>query len=246
MLGQVFAGSGRYSSPWYAAFVAPEVGNAMATAGSSFFTLPDRPPLGPSGSEGRPIVVRLCGEHDVSTDRALCLTLARAIALDSAGLVLDLSEVELIGSSTLEVIVRARQFLSQRSASLTVRSPSPFARETIDACGLSDLLCPNPEMAGSQQGTALSSWAEGASQAVNPERLRGAVRESGRCGALHSSSTGGRPVVPRPLLGGPSVFSHTALPLFHPDIGAVGALFACIPGPWTGPGAPGRPMSFPR
>jgi len=152
VLGQACAGSGRYSSPWYAAFVAPEVGNAMAPAGSSFFTLPERPPLGPGGPEGRPVVVRLWGEHDISTDRALCLTLARAIALDSAGLVLDLSEVELIGPSTLGVIVRAREFLRQRSASLTVRSPSGAARSLMDACGLSDLLWPNPGTAGAQQG----------------------------------------------------------------------------------------------
>ena len=56
----------------------------MAAAGSTFLTLSDRPPL--EGSEAGPIVVWLWGEHDASTDKALCLTLARAIAADSAGL----------------------------------------------------------------------------------------------------------------------------------------------------------------
>jgi anti-anti-sigma factor len=158
--GQASSDSGRYSSPRYAAFVAPEVGNAMATAGSFFFTPSDRPPLSPEAFEGRPVVVRPWGEHDVSTDGALCLTLARAIALDSAGLVLDLSEVEVIGPSTFGVIVRAREFLRQRSASLTVRSPSEPAQSTMDDCGLSDLLCPNPGTAA-RSGGQHCSWVEG-------------------------------------------------------------------------------------
>ncbi len=131
----------------------------MVTAGSSFFTLSDRPPLGQRGPEAGPIVVWLWGEHDASTDRALCLTLARAIALDRAGLVLDLSEVESMGTSTLGVILRARRFLRQRSASLTVRAPSAAAKSVIDDCGLSDLLCPGPEVVASVgEETALSSW----------------------------------------------------------------------------------------
>jgi anti-anti-sigma factor len=130
----------------------------MVSAGSSVFTLSDRPPLGPGGPETGPIVVWLWGEHDASTDTALCLTLARAIAVDSPGLVLDLSEVDFIGPSTLAIIVRAREFLRERSASLTLRSPSAVARDIIDACGLADLLGPDPEMAGTQRGTALSSW----------------------------------------------------------------------------------------
>ncbi|MGO9656987.1 MAG: STAS domain-containing protein [Acidimicrobiales bacterium] len=129
----------------------------MVATGSCFFTLPERPRLDQGGPEAA-VVVRLRGEHDASTERALGLTLARAIAVDGAGLVLDLSEVESMSTSTLGTILRARRFLRQRSASLTVRSPSAAARDVIDACGLTDLLCPNPEMAGGQQGTALSSW----------------------------------------------------------------------------------------
>jgi anti-anti-sigma factor len=130
----------------------------MVTAGSSFFTVPDRFPRGWGGPEPAPIVVWLWGEHDASTDRALSLILVRAIAADSAGLVLDLSEVEFMSASTLRVIVRAREFLRQRSRSLIVRSPSAPARQAIDACGLTHLLGPNPEMAGALAGTALSSW----------------------------------------------------------------------------------------
>jgi anti-anti-sigma factor len=130
----------------------------MTPIGSSSFALPDRSLLGREGPEAGPSVVWLRGEHDLSTDYALCLTLARAIALDSVGLVVDLSEVDFMAASTVGVIVRARDFLRQRSRSLTVRAPSAAARRVIDACDLSDLLGPSPEMTSSELGKALGSW----------------------------------------------------------------------------------------
>jgi anti-anti-sigma factor len=130
----------------------------MVTVGSSFVTLSDRPSLSRGGSEVGPIVVWLWGEHDASTDGTLCLTLARAIAVDSAGLVLDLSEVEFMAAPTVGVVVRARESLRQRSATLTMRAPSAPARRSIDACGLSDLLGPGPKMAVGPRGKALGSW----------------------------------------------------------------------------------------
>ena len=78
----------------------------MTPIGSSSFTAPDRAPLSREGPETGPVVVWLWGEHDLSTDDALCATLARAIALDGASLVLDLSEVNFMAPSTLGVIVR--------------------------------------------------------------------------------------------------------------------------------------------
>ncbi len=124
----------------------------MAPIGPSFFTVPDRPPANGRGPEIGPTVVWLSGEHDISTDTALCLTLARAIAVGRAGVVLDLSGVEFMGASTFGVIARARDVLGQRSASLTVRSPSAFLRRVIGVCGLNDLLGPNPEMAADVTG----------------------------------------------------------------------------------------------
>ena len=118
---------------------------AMVAVGSSFFTVPDRHPV-----PGRPdpeLVVWLRGQHDASTESALCLTLARAIALRGPGLVLDLTEVPVMSPSTLALIARAREYLRQRSASLTVRSPTAPVRRLIDACGLNDLLGPEPEVA---------------------------------------------------------------------------------------------------
>ena len=55
----------------------------MALLGSSFFTVSDRPTSRRNETEASPIIVWLVGEHDLSTDDALCLTLARAIALDN-------------------------------------------------------------------------------------------------------------------------------------------------------------------
>jgi anti-anti-sigma factor len=116
----------------------------MAPVAPSFFWASDRPRASGEGSEIGPIVVWLWGEHDISTDGALWLTLATAIGLDGAGLILDLSGVEFIGASTLGLIARARDFLRQESASLTLRSPSALARRVICLCGLNDLLIPSP------------------------------------------------------------------------------------------------------
>jgi anti-anti-sigma factor len=124
----------------------------MAHVGSSFFTVP--PPVAP-GSEPEPIVVWLAGEHDISTDGALCLSLSRAIALQPAAFVIDLRGVEFMGASTLETIARARELVRQRSRSSTGRSPSAFVHRITDACDLTDLLGPQ---AGNLGGKALSSW----------------------------------------------------------------------------------------
>ena len=121
----------------------------MVAAGRSFFIVPDRHPV-PGGSNPE-LVVWLRGQYDASTESALCLTLARAIAVNGPGLVLDLTEVPVMGPSTLEVIVRAREYLRHRSASLTVRSPSAPVRSLIDACGLNDLLAPSPEKRTAQR-----------------------------------------------------------------------------------------------
>jgi anti-anti-sigma factor len=137
----------------------------MALLGSSFFTVSDRRISSRNETEASPIIVWLVGEHDLSTDDALCLTLARAIALDSAGLVLDMSQVTFMAASTLGVIVRARDFLGQRSRSLTVRSPSAPVGRVAQACGLSGLLGPSlgtavesTELAGDERAEALATW----------------------------------------------------------------------------------------
>ena len=131
----------------------------MDLIGSSSFIIPDRSPMSGEGADGD-IVIWLRGEHDISTDDALSLTLARAVALDDSGLVLDLSDVEFMSASTLGVIVRAREFLRGRSLSLTVRSPSARARRAMGACHLDDLLGPGPEKPGDEKKNALGTWVE--------------------------------------------------------------------------------------
>jgi len=156
----------------------------MALVGSSFFTVSDRSAARREGSDAEPVVVWLRGEHDVSTDDALCLTLVRAIALDSTALVIDLSGVEFMGASTIGVIVRAREFLGQRSASLTVRSPSAFVRRILAVCGLDDFLGLSR---GETDGVAGNAF--GPRVAVPPaEQSDGLPRAS--AGALHPVPAG--------------------------------------------------------
>jgi anti-sigma B factor antagonist len=124
------------------------------------------------GSEAEPIVVWLRGEHDIATDIALRRTLARAMAFNESAIVLDLTKVELMSASTLGVIVTARDFLRQRSRSLTVRHASPHVRRIIAICDLDSLFNPDlnlfspdinpfgPDLAGAGAETAkaLHTW----------------------------------------------------------------------------------------
>lgn len=128
----------------------------MVHIGFSFFVVPDNAaPTAPLPTEC-PTVVWLRGEHDISTDGALIRTLAAAIALNDAPLVLDLSEVPLMSASTLGVIVAARKFLRPGSRSLTVRSPSAFVRRIISICSLDDLIGTGAEQP--VVGEAIGSW----------------------------------------------------------------------------------------
>jgi len=130
----------------------------MGPTGSSSFFVPDRHLLSGERPELCPTVIWLRGEHDIATDGALCLTLARAIAHNDAAIVIDLSDVELMGASTIGVIVAAREFLRQRSRTLTLRCPSLFVRRIIGICHLVDLIAPSPAEADPVPGQALGSW----------------------------------------------------------------------------------------
>jgi anti-anti-sigma factor len=105
-------------------------------------------------------VVWLRGEHDVSTVAALSEILARAIALDDADVVVDLSEVQFMGAATVGVIIRAQEFLRLRSRFLVLRSPSERAQGMLEVCGHADLLDPRPIDAMPLTGPAgaLGTW----------------------------------------------------------------------------------------
>ena len=118
------------------------------------------PPSG-AGTGLDPTIALLRGEQDLSTVPALCETLAGAIAVGGADLILDLSAVEFLDASTVRVIVAAGEFLRARSRSLVLRSPSSCAQRVLDLCGLSDLVERNPlesadafQLAGARFGAA--------------------------------------------------------------------------------------------
>lgn len=100
----------------------------------------ERTPSAAVSREGERTVISLRGEHDHATEEVLVGTIAAAIALDEADLVVDLADVEFIDSSTLVVLVRASDFLRQRARALVVRAPSARARRVLDAGGLSSLI----------------------------------------------------------------------------------------------------------
>jgi anti-anti-sigma factor len=91
------------------------------------------------------VAVCLRDEQDLSTVAELSMTMARAITLGDADLVVDLSRVEFMSASTVTVIAAARELLLARSRSLVVRSPSRCARRVLELCDLSDLIDSLPE-----------------------------------------------------------------------------------------------------
>lgn len=96
--------------------------------------------LSRAGRRTKLSVVWLRGDHDVATRDTLAATLAEAIWLDEAAVVIDLSEVNFISLPTIGVIVDASKLLARRGRSLVLRAPPPFVRRVFDACGQSGLL----------------------------------------------------------------------------------------------------------
>jgi anti-anti-sigma factor len=84
-------------------------------------------------------VYSLRGDHDASTAAALSSDLARVMTEDDTDVVLDLSEVNFMGASTVGIIVNARAFLEQQHRRLIVQLPTPCARRVLEICGLADL-----------------------------------------------------------------------------------------------------------
>ena len=99
------------------------------------------------------VVVCLAGDHDLSTRASLTETMARAIALDHADLVVDLSGVRFMGSEIAEVLGRARDFLQVHSRSLRLRCPPARVSRVLELSGLGDLVDPTP-VATHLDGTA--------------------------------------------------------------------------------------------
>jgi len=109
-----------------------------------------------SGSEGT--VVWLAGEHDASTVAALASSLARAVAVDSADLIVDLSGVSFMGAETVGVIIRTSQLLRLHGRILVLRSPSRLAQRVLSLCGRADLMSPADGEAVGPGVLALATW----------------------------------------------------------------------------------------
>ncbi len=109
---------------------------------------------------GGDAVIWLGGEHDSSTVAALIETMARVIAIDDADLVVDVSGVRSMGAETVEVLVRARDYLRARSRSLTLRSPAACVPRALELSGASDLLGAYPAETASMTAPAgaLGTW----------------------------------------------------------------------------------------
>jgi anti-anti-sigma factor len=93
--------------------------------------------------DGDTVVLQLRGEYDHSTDALLASNLASAIALAEEHLVVDLRDTRFIGSSTVRILVRARNHLAHQSRTISLRAPTPVARLVLDLCGANGLIeCP--------------------------------------------------------------------------------------------------------
>jgi anti-anti-sigma factor len=123
------------------------------------------------------VVVRLRGEHDGFTVHELVVTMARAITLGEAELVVDLSEVEFMGAATVGILVRCRALLRTRARSLVLRSPSRSAWHLLDLCGLAGLVDPRPgeppptDADGRQGAWVTIPDADGVERCVEPSPL---------------------------------------------------------------------------
>ncbi len=119
----------------------------MAPVDSSPVTLDCRVIDSNIGQEAGRTVVWLRGDHDASNVVALRETVAKALALEDADFVIDLSEVEFLGAATVGVIIRTAELLRGRNRALAVRAPSLRARRILDLCGLTDLVDLGPSEA---------------------------------------------------------------------------------------------------
>ena len=138
-----------------------------------------------AGRDGDRTVVWLRGDHDMATTAELSGALARAMAIDEMDLVVDLTYVQFMDASTVAVFVRAREFLLLRSRALTLRAPLKAARRVLDACGLAELIDPDPPR--SEAAGALGSWV--AVPAI--DRADNRADESGEGAAATTATPGG-------------------------------------------------------
>ncbi len=124
--------------------------------------------------EGAAVVFAVGGELDLDTVAPLAEALGR-VARDGAGqaVVLDLSGVTFADSTTVNVLLRARENLGDR---LRIATPSAFIQRLFDVIGLGAALSVHSTVASAlTDGSAVP----GAGDPVGAQRA--VVREQGRC-----------------------------------------------------------------
>ena len=90
--------------------------------------------------DGRTIV-RLSGEHDLTTKDLLGAALAKVTAVcDDSEVVIDLTEAQFIDATTISAIVRFHGRLGGGNRTLTLRNPSSLSLRVIEVCGLASLV----------------------------------------------------------------------------------------------------------
>jgi anti-sigma B factor antagonist len=81
-------------------------------------------------------VLRLSGELDLATDESL-LSAFRSVSNDGSEVILDLSELQFVGSAGIRAFVTIAKEASPRG--LVLRSPQRAVRKVIDLTRLEDL-----------------------------------------------------------------------------------------------------------
>jgi anti-sigma B factor antagonist len=88
--------------------------------------------------------VAVRGEVDIATAPALEQALETAIRESAGALVVDLSGVEFLDSSGLQVLLRARALLGREDRALAVVCPRGPVRRVFELSGVSELFAPYP------------------------------------------------------------------------------------------------------
>ncbi len=101
---------------------------------------PDPTPL--VTRDGDRLVVWLEGDCAAGTLQSLTDTLAVAISVDSADVIVDMSDVTFLDGATVKVLIRLHNYLAQDSRVLTFRSPSRSAARVLDRCRLTSIIEP--------------------------------------------------------------------------------------------------------
>jgi anti-anti-sigma factor len=97
------------------------------------------------GSEGAGApVLRVSGEVAYSTCRLLQDALVPHVAPGNR-IVLDFSEVTLLDSSGIGVILRAQVALADVGGTLVVRNPTPATLQVLEVTGLQEMLVERPD-----------------------------------------------------------------------------------------------------